>query len=85
MRRSAAEKCRGRHCPGSVQGRRFLLFLDEPTAALDPLSEYEIYSHFDDLVRDKTSILYFSPHEQLPVLWGYPGLPGWANPGAGQP
>lgn len=30
--------------------------LDEPTAALDPLSEYEIYSRFDDLVRDKTSI-----------------------------
>ena len=32
------------------------VILDEPTAALDPLSEYEIYSHFDDLVRDKTSI-----------------------------
>ena len=30
--------------------------LDEPTAALDPLSEYEIYSLFDELVRDKTSI-----------------------------
>lgn len=30
--------------------------LDEPTAALDPLSEYEIYSRFDELVRDKTSI-----------------------------
>ena len=30
--------------------------LDEPTAALDPLSEYEIYSRFDALVRDKTSI-----------------------------
>ena len=26
------------------------------TAALDPLSEYEIYSRFDELVRDKTSI-----------------------------
>lgn len=30
--------------------------LDEPTAALDPLSEYEIYRRFDDLVQDKTSI-----------------------------
>ena len=32
------------------------VILDEPTAALDPLSEYEIYSRFDELVRDKTSI-----------------------------
>lgn len=32
------------------------VLLDEPTAALDPLSEYEIYSRFDELVRDKTSI-----------------------------
>lgn len=30
--------------------------LDEPTAALDPISEYEIYSRFDELVKDKTSI-----------------------------
>ncbi len=33
-----------------------LVILDEPTAALDPISEYEIYSHFDTLVKDKTSI-----------------------------
>lgn len=33
-----------------------LVILDEPTAALDPISEYEIYSHFDTLVQDKTSI-----------------------------
>lgn len=32
------------------------VILDEPTAALDPISEYEIYSHFDELVQDKTSI-----------------------------
>ena len=32
------------------------MILDEPTAALDPISEYEIYSHFDTLVKDKTSI-----------------------------
>lgn len=30
--------------------------LDEPTAALDPTAEYEIYSHFDEMVKDKTSI-----------------------------
>ncbi|MBD2181338.1 ABC transporter ATP-binding protein [Planktothrix sp. FACHB-1355] len=34
-----------------------ILILDEPTAALDPRSEYEIYSHFFDLVRGKTAIL----------------------------
>lgn len=33
-----------------------MLLPDEPTAALDPLSEYEIYSRFGDLLRDKTSI-----------------------------
>lgn len=32
------------------------VILDEPTAALDPVSEYEIYSHFDEMVKDKTSI-----------------------------
>lgn len=34
-----------------------LLVLDEPTAALDPRSEYEIYSRFSELVRGKTAIL----------------------------
>ena len=32
------------------------LLLDEPTAALDPLSEFEIYSHFDQIVGDKTAV-----------------------------
>lgn len=32
------------------------VILDEPTAALDPVSEYEIYSKFDSMVKDKTSI-----------------------------
>ena len=32
------------------------VILDEPTSALDPVSEYEIYKHFDDMVQDKTSI-----------------------------
>lgn len=32
------------------------VILDEPTAALDPLSEAEIYEHFDHLVEDKTTL-----------------------------
>lgn len=30
--------------------------LDEPTAALDPLAEYEIYTHFNDMVGNKTAV-----------------------------
>ena len=30
--------------------------LDEPTAALDPISEFEIYTKFDEIVGDKTAI-----------------------------
>ncbi len=32
------------------------VILDEPTSALDPVAEYEIYSRFDEMVQDKTSI-----------------------------
>ncbi len=32
------------------------IVLDEPTAALDPVAEYEVYSNFDRLVGDKTAI-----------------------------
>lgn len=32
------------------------IVLDEPTAALDPLAEFEIYSKFNDIVEDKTAI-----------------------------
>lgn len=32
------------------------IVLDEPTAALDPLAEFEIYQRFDTMVRDKTTI-----------------------------
>ena len=32
------------------------IILDEPTAALDPIAEYEIYSKFDEIVGDKTAI-----------------------------
>lgn len=34
-----------------------IVILDEPTAALDPLSEYEIYTQFHKMVTDKTAIL----------------------------
>ncbi len=33
-----------------------LVILDEPTSALDPVSEFEIYKKFDEMVEDKTSI-----------------------------
>lgn len=33
-----------------------VVILDEPTAALDPKAEYEIYRHFEDLVGGKTDI-----------------------------
>lgn len=32
------------------------IVLDEPTAALDPVAEYEIYTHFDELAQDKTTV-----------------------------
>lgn len=32
------------------------LILDEPTAALDPIAEYEVYSHFNEIVEDKTAV-----------------------------
>lgn len=34
-----------------------IVILDEPTAALDPRSEYEIYRHFSELTSGKTTIL----------------------------
>ncbi|MDR7856803.1 ABC transporter ATP-binding protein [Tissierella sp.] len=33
-----------------------VVILDEPTAALDPLSEFDIYQRFDNLVEDKTTL-----------------------------
>ena len=32
-----------------------IMILDEPTAALDPLAEFEIYQKFDQIVEDKTA------------------------------
>ena len=35
----------------------YVYLLDEPTAALDPLAEYEIYSQFNNMITDKCAIL----------------------------
>ena len=35
---------------------RHFVVLDEPTAALDPVSEHEIYSGFEKLVGEKTAV-----------------------------
>lgn len=32
------------------------IILDEPTAALDPIAEYEVYSRFNEIVENKTAI-----------------------------
>lgn len=32
------------------------IILDEPTATLDPIAEYEVYSKFNEIVQDKTAI-----------------------------
>ena len=32
------------------------VILDEPTASLDPIAEHEIYSRFNDMVKDKTTV-----------------------------
>ena len=33
-----------------------VLILDEPTAALDPIAESEVYSHFNEMVEGKTAV-----------------------------
>lgn len=35
------------------------IILDEPTAALDPFAEFEIYSNFNELTQNKT-VIYIS-------------------------
>ena len=34
-----------------------IYLLDEPTAALDPVAEYEIYTQFNEMISDKTAVL----------------------------
>jgi len=34
-----------------------VFLLDEPTAALDPIAEYKIYTQFNEMITDKTAIL----------------------------
>ena len=36
---------------------RSIYILDEPTAALDPNAEYEIYTQFNDMIKNKTAVL----------------------------
>lgn len=48
------------------------LILDEPTAALDPLSEYEIYARLSEIVEDKTqstSATVFPPAASVTKFW----------------
>jgi ATP-binding cassette subfamily B protein len=40
----------------AIYKERPFIILDEPTAALDPISEFEIYTKFDEIVGDKTAI-----------------------------
>ncbi|MDD2427381.1 MAG: ABC transporter ATP-binding protein, partial [Eubacteriales bacterium] len=40
----------------SIRKGADLVILDEPTAALDPLAESEVYEHFNELVRERTAI-----------------------------
>ena len=40
----------------SIYKEADLIILDEPTAALDPIAEKEVYTHFDNLTGNKTSI-----------------------------
>jgi len=35
----------------------YIFLLDEPTAALDPNAEYEIYTQFNDIITDKCAVL----------------------------
>ena len=41
------------------------IILDEPTAALDPEAEYEIYTRFNEIVGDRTAIYISHRHEEL--------------------
>ncbi len=42
-----------------------IVIMDESTAALDPVSEYEIYSHFGQMAENKTSVYIPPPPDVL--------------------
>src|SRR5699024_12197253 len=44
-----------------------VLLLDEPTAALDPIAEHQIYQDYFQFSKDKLSILYLTDY-RLPVF-----------------
>ena len=44
------------------------VILDEPTAALDPIAEAEIYEQFSQMTAGKNRCLHLPPHEQLQIL-----------------
>ena len=44
-----------------------IIILDEPTAALDPRAEYNIYQNFNQLIHGKTAI-YITPYVQCQIL-----------------
>lgn len=46
----------GRNGSGKTTMIKRLCRLDEPTAVLDPVAEYEVYSAFDEMVQGKTAI-----------------------------
>lgn len=40
-----------------IYRRHDILFLDEPTAAIDPLEETELYHRFEEMCREKTAVI----------------------------
>ena len=54
--RSPAARPRRSPWPGPCTRTPPFVVLDEPTAALDPVAEMEVYQNFDRIVGDKTSV-----------------------------